>query len=646
MRIVVLDFESYYDQDYSLSKMTTESYIRDHRFEVIGVSFMVVEDGVVTTPKTWVSGSKDRIELVLLGLDIPNSYLLCQHTAFDGAILNWHFGIKPKFYLDTLSMSRPVTGMSVGGSLEMLARYYKLPPKGKEVTKAIGKHRWDFTDSELYEYGEYCKHDTWLCYEIFKKLEHHTTARELYIIDLMLRMFIDPVIELDVPILKAHLADVIDRKDRLMAKLASAGITKDDLMSNDKMAAVLLRFGVDPPRKISVKKTQTAQKKEDAAALAEGRVACEVQPIVTYAFSKQDVAFKELLEHPDEKVQAVVAARLGVKSTLEETRTDALIGIASRGSLAVLLNYYGAHTGRASGGDKINLQNLPARAGNTIRTALKAPPGHGVVACDSSQIEARIVAYLAGQWDLVNDFANGVDIYSKFATGVFGYEVNKEDNPQERFVGKTCILGLGFGTGAVKLQHTLKVTPPFFSTDLGFCESAVGFYRNQYAEIKKLWKSADEAIRAMILGFEYELGVGIKLRCSKDGIQLPNGMWLRYPGLHRDENGDYMYLGRNKKPVYIYGAKLIENVVQALARIVVFEQMARIDQKLRKYDTAAQRFRVVLTVHDEVVVVVPEWAVEKTKEMMVRVMSTPPRWAAKLPIACEAGSGLSYGDAK
>lgn len=616
-RLVTLDFETYYDQKtFSLSKMTTESYIRDPRFEVIGVGVKVDDH-----PTDWFSGSHEEIKDWLNVLDWNDVNLLCHHTAFDGAILNWIFGIKPKYYFDTLSMARPLHGLTVGGSLSAMAKFYGLPAKGTEVIKASGKTRRQFDMTELREYGEYCKNDVEITRMLFDILKTKTTPKEMYIIDLMLRMFTDPVLVLDKDTLTSHLTSVRDKKAKLMDRIDQA-IGRENLMSNPKFAEVLQKLGVEPPMKTSLRTGKE-----------------------TYAFGKTDVEFKALLEHEDERVQAVVAARFGIKSTLEETRTEAFIGIAERGALPIMLNYYGAHTGRASGGDKVNLQNLPR--GGALRQSIQAPPGHSLVASDSSQIEARVVAWLAGETDLVRAFAEGRDIYSEFATDVYGKKVTKADKV-ERFVGKTCILGLGYGMGKDKFKTTLKVGQGGISADVTIeeAERVVSLYRGKYPMIAALWKQGQAALDAMINGYEYELGTA-KLRCTPDGIELPNGMKVIYPELRKADDGNYEYKNRYGF-TKIYGGKLIENVVQALARIVVFDQMAKIDQWCRKLDGKknGERFKVVLTVHDECCIIVPSDRAEEALKVATDIMSVAPSWCKDLPVACEADYGASYADCK
>lgn len=617
MRIITLDFETFYSKEFSLSKLTTEAYIRDPQFQVIGFAYKINDESA-----KWVTGDDDKIADALHSLNIPSSYLIAHNAAFDGAILAWHYKLFPKFYLDTLSMARPVTGHSVGGSLAKLAKHFELGEKGTEVVNALGLRREDFPPDQLYQYGNYCKNDVELTYELYHRLRKFNPPKELYIQDLMLRMFTDPVLELDSDLLTKHLGNVQLKKAQLLERI-DASIGKDALMSNPKFAEVLKKLGVEPPVKTSARTGKE-----------------------THAFGKTDQAFKNLLEHEDPRVQAVVAARLGVKSTLEETRTESFLGIAARGPLPILLNYWGAHTGRASGGDKMNLQNLPR--GGALRKSIRAPKGHVIIASDSSQIEARVVAWLAGQDDLVFDFANKVDIYSKFASGVYKRPIDKAVDKVERFVGKTCILGLGYGMGPDKFKAALKIGMGGISVDMSLeqAQQVVYLYRDQYGQIARLWRSAHNALTQMAHGYDCEFGVGIQLQCGPDGIHLPNGTMIRYPNLRYEASDSQFFYDGRYGPVRLYGPKMVENVVQALARIVVFDQMARIDQVLRPLDTAEARHKVVLTVHDEVVLVVPEASGQEMLNLAISEMSKAPRWCADIPVACEGDIALTYGDAK
>jgi len=618
MDIVTIDFETYYDRDYSLSKMTTEAYVRDDRFEVIGVAVKVNDQEV-----DWYSG-KD-VAGFLNAIDYSDKAILCHNTAFDGAILSWRYGIRPKFWFDTLSMARPLHQMTVGGSLKALATYYQLGQKGDEVINALGKRRKDFTPEQMQAYAEYCIKDVDLTYHLFKKLSREFPKQELLVIDQTLRMYTEPQLELDETVLEAHLHNIHERKKKLLEKLGGEEKAKSILMSNNKFADLLRAFGAEPPMKTS----PTTGKQ-------------------TYAFAKNDTEFLALLEHPKPAVRLIVEARLGTKSTIEETRTERFLEIAQRGPLPIMLNYYGAHTGRFSGGDKVNLQNLPR--GGALRKALAAPDGKVVVACDSSQIEARLVAYLSGQTDLVQSFREGRDVYSEFATDVYNRPITKGDKV-ERHVGKTCILGLGYGMGAPKFKHSLATG--FISVDVedNEAQKIVQLYRNKYHRIQAFWNRCNHMLGAMVSGEEGEISDLIKY--DSEGIVLPNGMYIRYPALRRKNNGyEYINDPRAYRKIVrdrmngadvdalpwtnIYGGKVVENITQAVARIVVAEQMVKI----------GRRYPVALQVHDEIVCVVDEEIAEDCRDYMVEVMSTPPKWAPDLPVACEADMGPNYGEAK
>ena len=603
MTILTVDFETYYSQQYSLSKVTTEEYIRDPRFEVIGVSVKVDDE-----PGQWFSGTAKQTKAWLDQFPWESSIAIAHHAMFDMAIKNWRFGIRPKRIVDTLSMLRAIDGPDAGNGLAKAVERYGLGVKGTEVINALGKRRLDFTAEELAAYGEYCVNDTELTYKLAMKLLEGFPKEELQLIDLTMRMFTEPVLTLDRGALETHLADVKRKKADLLGK---ALIDKDNLMSNPQLAETLRSLGVTPPMKIS----PTTGKE-------------------TYAFAKNDEDFKALLEHDNIIVQAIIAARLGVKSTLEETRTERFIGISERGLLPVPLRYYAAHTGRFGGDDKVNLQNLPRKS--PLKKALKAPPGYVVIDCDSSQIEARTLAWLAGQWDLVEAFEKGEDVYKIMASSIYGVPVEEVTDAQ-RFVGKTTILGAGYGMGAKKFQAQLKTFG--VTLELEECERIIHVYRATYPRIPQLWQQAQAALIAISRGMTSPVGEPDVLVIG-DGVTLPNGLKLRYPNLrpHKDEKGKVELVYDTKKgkaviPTRIYGGKMVENICQALARIIIANQMLMI----------ARRYKVAMTVHDSVVPVAPQEEADEARVFVEQCMRIRPKWAAALPLNCESKMGASYG---
>lgn len=604
--IITVDFETYYDKTFSLSKMTTEEYVRDDQFEVIGVGIKINDEET-----TWFSGTKEETKKHLRQYDWANSLVLAHNTAFDGAILSWHFGVTPKGWLDTLCMARAIHGVDAGGSLKALAERYKIGVKGDEVINALGKRRTSFSADDLDRYGSYCRNDVDLTYALFNILMQSFPKKELKVIDITLKMFIDPELELDTQLLEQHLEDVKTKKEKL---LAAAAADKDVLMSNDKFAELLKSLGVAPPTKISARTGKEA-----------------------WAFAKTDEEFKALAEHTDPRVQALVAARLGTKTTLEETRTQRFIDISKRGKLPVPIKYYAAHTGRWGGDDKINLQNLPSRGQNAgkLKSAIKPPEGYVIIDSDSSQIEARTVAWMAGQDDLVGAFENGEDVYKIMASAIYGKEVT-DITKEERFVGKTTILGAGYGMGAEKFQNQLKV----FGVDvpLDECKRIISVYRQTYDKIPALWRQAQNCISAIVTGNAASFGAvdAVTFSPSEKGFLLPSGLWQRYEGLEKiyDPEGKEQYQYKTRKGVVkIYGGKVVENLCQAVARCVIAEQMVRI----------AKRYRVVLTVHDAVACIAPVDEAKEAQEYVENCMRWRPDWAKTLPLNCESGIGESYG---
>ena len=599
MNLITIDFETYYDKDISLRKMTTEEYIRDPLFEVIGVC-VKVNNGATE----WASGTHEQIKDYLHTFKWSEAMVLAHNTMFDGAILNWHFDISPRVYTDTLCIARAVHGVEHSASLKALAERYELGVKGDEVLNTLGKRREQFTDDELERFGDYCVNDVELTYKLFTKMAKGFPKKELKLIDTTLRMFVEPVLRLDRALLEEHLIATRSRKEHL---LSQARVERDDLMSNPKFAELLKGLGVEPPMKIS----PTTGKE-------------------TLALAKSDEGFKALETHPDVRVQQLVAARLGNKSTLEETRTQRFIDIYNRGLLPVPVRYYAAHTGRWGGDDKINLQNLPSRGvnGKKLKQSILAPEGCTLIDADSAQIEARVLAWLAGQDDLTQAFRDGEDVYKKMASRIYG--VKEEDvTKEQRFVGKTTILGAGYGMGAQKFQNQLQTFG--FDMELEEARRVIKIYREANYNINELWRDAQRYLQSATA-----FGLKGVLKIVDGTIILPSGLKLRYEDLQfakNDKGVEFHYKvrrGRNR----IYGGKVIENVCQAIARCIIGEQMLKI----------AQKHRVVLTVHDSVVCCVKDEDVVEAQEYIEECMRWTPDWAEGLPINCESGTGKSYGD--
>ena len=605
---MTIDFESFYSKSYSLSKLTTEEYINGDEFEVIGMSIKLGD-----TPTAWYTGDRNYTQTVLDRFDWKSITLIAHNCFFDASILSLAFNIYPARYIDTLSMARAIHGISVGGSLAKLATHYDLGEKGTEVVDALGKHLKDFTAAELAKYGEYCINDTELTYALFQKLIPHYNTTELSLIDMTIKMGVVPRLLVDMAILESHLYEVKRAKEDLLDRITA---DKTELSSNPKFAKLLEDYGVDVPMKLSLRTGK-----------------------MTYAFAKTDDGLKDLLEHPNLVVQALVATRLGVKSTIEETRTERFIGIANRmGRLPIPLNYYGAATGRwsAGGGQKVNFQNLPR--GSTIKEAIIAPEGYLIVGADLSNIELRVGMWVAGEREALKLLGEGGDLYKEFASKAFGVpydEVNKE----QRFIGKTSQLGLIFGVGAAKLRGAVKAGS---GMDLGEAESKriVDLYRATYTGVTTLWKTCTTAIKTIAENGEYTFGTGgLYVVEGKKGIKFPSGMYMQYPQLANvidEKTGEqgYKYKLRNGYD-RLYGGKLTNNLVQGTARCIMSEAMVRVNK----------RYPIVLVVHDAIYILASEAEAQEALDFLIEEMTKVPSWMPGIPLAAEGGYGRSLKDA-
>lgn len=632
--IVSIDFETYYSSDYSLSKMSELEYILDPRFQIIGAA-VKIDDG----PSDWYYG-RDAVAARLAEIDWSKAALLCHNTRFDGAILYWNLGIIPALYLDTLSMSRAtIHAVTNSSSLHNVAKYLGIGTKGDEVVKAIGKRLEDFHADELRRYGVYCCNDNDLCYAAFKILATRLPKSELRTIDQVLRMFIQPQLRLVEPALEVHLAAVQQERADAFAKVAA--IPKTVLSSNQQFAALLEEQGVDVPMKPS----PTDPSKSIPA------------------LSRSDRGFKELQQDATLSpfVQALLAARISAKSTIEETRTAKLLSFSKvawpdgeRGWLPVPLLYYGAHTGRFSGSGGFNMQNL--RRDSKIKQAIVADRGYVIITRDASQIEARMVAWLAQQLDLIQQFANGEDVYSIFASMVFGRKITKADKI-ERFIGKTCILGLGYGMGPERFRHALFIGSAGISVNLDLAEAAriVQLYRRVYAAIPNLWQTMGYLLHRIVLASSVrnalsteaflDMTLRNRLRAIRPGFEciwLPNGMPIAYPKLRIEVDAmgqeQILYTGPYGSSVKLFGGKVAENVSQALARIVITDIIERI--------WAERKLHPCLQVHDSLAYVVPAAEARDFDAYLDHQFSIRPHWAPDLPLASEGGWGVSLADAE
>jgi hypothetical protein len=617
--VVTLDFETFYGKGYTLSspKMNMSEYIRDPRFKIHCVGIKIGNGKTRYYPT-------NKVEAVLRAIDWSRKFLLCHNTAFDGLILSHHFGIIPRGYLDTLSMARALYPRHLKLNLDSLAKLNGLAGKVKKGALVNTANKRDLDSMEMQQLGEYCCDDVNDTFELFKIFKPHFPEDELELVHITLAMFCDPILRVNHDLTQQEIEQEQAKKEEALAKVSCS---RDDLMSNPKFAQELQALGVTPPVKISPRTGKA-----------------------TFAFAKNDLEFQALAKHPDQAVRDLYEARLAVKSTIKETRA---VRLANAGSdtlpLPVMLHYCGAHTTRWSGGNKLNLQNLNrpqidafgdiVEGTGLLRRAIQAPPGYVIGVADSAQIEARILAWLADQADIVNAFANKQDVYKLMASSIYGKPVD-QITKDERFIGKVCVLGLGYGMGAEKLRYTLEqgIMGPSVVLSVEECQRIVSLYRSTNWKIKSFWKQMDRVIMDMFSGNHGELKC---FECGPGFIRLPSGLFVQYPDLNvqisEDRNGelrmaDAYYITRNG-PSKIYGGLLTENIVQAIARCVIGEQMLAVHRA---------GYRIVSMTHDEIITLLPKKTADRDIKKILQIMSKAPDWAPGLPLAAEGGYDVSY----
>lgn len=677
-RLVTVDFETYFDADYTLRKLSTSEYVRDPRFKI-----QMVGIKIGNRPVKIYDGKKGTA--ALKAIDWKTHDLLCHHTQFDGFIMSHHMGIHPRMCFDTLSMARGLHSNEVSGDLDSVAKFYGGEGKVEGfLEKTKGVLNW--SPVLFKEGGIYCGQDINECHRIFYEMVPQMPAEEMELIDLIIKMFCNPVLKVNIPRVEAEYARELERREKLLftaanpvdydiggmyynaefhkktllkgpAERALEGperlmqIAKRLIGNNEFFADQLRKLDITPPRKIS-----PAWKK-----MSSDEKIANIEDKWAYAFAKDDLEFINLPENfeawkgtldPNKKgdvlhiaakrmrIENLVQARLTVKSTGNITRAERFLEAGKDGMrLPVGYAYSRAHTHRLGGSNKMNMQNL-ARGGE-LRQSIEAPDGYEICVADSGQIEARTNGWLWGQDDLMEAFRKadlnpkGPDAYTNFATAIYNRLITKDDKT-ERFVGKVCVLGLGYQMGAPKLQMTLAKGalggPPVFF-DFQTCQRIVNTYRTKNRRITEGWAKCAEIIEDMAAGRQ---GTYKCLAWEKDTLWLPNGMSLKYPDLRKARNEDtgwdeWSYQAGDFRSK-IYGGLLCENIVQALARIIVMSQMLVINRK----------YRAVMTTHDEVAALAKKAQAPKCVDFMISTMRTPLAWCLDLPLNAEGGHAHNY----
>lgn len=683
MRIVVLDFETYWDsKNYTLSKIGPISYIRDSRFSAQLMSYIVTDASTMTYDRVRVA-EHDNIPAVLaaLKLDAPDVVTVAHNgNGFDFIVLSEIYHVVPRIAIDTMCMER-WTGVSriQNESLKSMAKFFQCGEKVEGTVISDGR-KWpeDFTPDERTAFIQYCRNDTEQCFLSFKAMLPFVTADALLFSSITARMACNPVLRLDDDMLTAYLNELSDKVTKARNDINKMFMFKSDedflkaIRSSASFVKMLELLGRKPPMKYSVAKSETKRKKLEA----EGKTNLSEEDYAVYtpALAKSDLDFVAMASDADERVALLVRTRLENNSSIQRSRAETFHALAKSGRpMPVMLNAFKAHTSRYTAGnsegssDKLNLQNLSKRDPSqlTLRKAVQAPEGMALVACDSSQIEARILAYVANETELVDAFRRGADPYADLAEKIFqipsekihkGAKSGDKKLKAYRNVGKTGILSAGYGVGWRKYADTLLRQGVRLSSDIDqhyeMAHHAHNVYRASNPNIVAFWDTCQTVIKALYLGYSGEFGgpndnifqYSVAPICGRDDVPTiigPNKYTLRYFKLscevsEKNNREEYYYTrvkGKSELKTKIYGGALAENLCQYLAFALLQWQACRMTE---------QGIRLIANIHDSFLAICPEDEAEHTKSVMESCMSSVPDWLGDFPVACEAEIGKDY----
>ena len=661
MRVVTLDFETYFNskEKYSLTNMGPLEYVRDPRFYVQCVSIRI--DKGETYVIEALNGMDAKV-LSSLGLERSDTITVGHNlNGFDCLVLSEHYGIHPYMLVDTIPMMHWL-GLSriMSRSHKALTALLGHGVKQAGTVVSDGKRtKEEFTPEEWAFFLQYCRDDTAQCSENFFSMLPFMNADALKLMSLTAKMATEPAFIPNGQLLEEYKWELNRQSVNALVRLQqflhfdSVEAMLRGIRSRSTFPQLLADVGGKCPMKWSEKQ-------------------CKEIP----AISKTDLEFTKLLNSDNEKVRLLVQTRLEHNSSIQMSRTESLLSFADK-PIPIMLSVLNAHTGRYTAGnegksDGLNFQNLSKRDPSklALRKALKVPAGYSVVACDSSQIEARILAWVSGQDDLVEQFKTGRDPYAEMASKIFhvsaqdihdaaksGTDPRHNQYKTYRNVGKTCVLSAGYGVGAQKFSDTLLRTKVHLDPDPAKHEAmavqAHAIYRQSAWAIVQFWKVCDKIVQNLTANTqlgeygkfgahnEFSYGRAIvplsQVNCAY--VAMPNGYRLWYPNL-RFEVVD----GRNKM-VYdrlvhgktvatpLYGGGLTENVCQSLAFMMLGWQACRM---------ADAGIPLKANIHDAWIAVVPEAKAEQTKALMEHVMSSVPDWLAGFPVGCEAEVGTDF----
>lgn len=644
MNIITLDFETYYDDVYTLSKLTTEEYVRDPRFEAHGCAIRWHEYPAAQCQKTiWYDSTMltpDGVVQngILWSIDWDNTAVLCHHAQFDGLILSHHYGIKPRMFLDTLSMARLLIGNHPSISLKNLAEHFNLGTKDIPYDLFKGKHWHELTPQVQQQVANGACQDVSLTWDLFQTLSKSFPVSEYALVDATVRMFTSPILEGDTDLLaQIWQKEEIDKR----ALLEKLGVTSADLRKQWKFAELLRAEGVEPEQKPGKPATCEDCKYDGQSrgAHLDGSTCATCDGKGTtdrwiYSFAKTDDFMRDLLDGEDATVALLAQAKLDAHSNGVQTRTNRLGWMSTRGPMCVYLNYAGTHLAGWSGGDKVNWQNF--KRGGPIAKAIRAPKGHLAIMADASQVECRLLETVAGEEAGLEEFRRGEDPYTKLASKFYHEEIYKPkpgdprqfEMEEKRGTGKQLRLSCGYGAGADTIVITAAkgiYGPPVYLTK-GQGLEARNLYRSEKPGVVHLWDQAGDVLKKMNSGMEFDWNV---VHIKDKMMIMPGGVPLRYDTLEWHDDGEdkgFRLRTRRNGWTRMWGSKFVENLIQGLRNVLIKEAWQRM---------MVAGLDMVSMEHDKLIAVVREHEAEAAFAFMKQEMSRPPAWLPNVPLDSE-----------
>lgn len=628
---LLIDLETYSSAD--ITKTGAFKYAEAPDFEILLLAY-AWDDGPVRVLDLLDPSGHDELPDIVAGILDPDTVKIAHNSAFERACLTRYLGrdLPPEEWEDTMILAAmnglPLSLDAAGAALELqdqkikegtaLISYFCKPCKPTIANGGRTRNLPEHAPDKWERFKTYCKRDVEVEQAIYQRLRSFPVTdfeRKVWALD----------------------ARINERGVMIDTDLVASAIAVDEAFTTEHMAEMQKLTGLENPNSVAQLKDWLETVGMSVDSLNKATVK-DLQDRATDATTRRVLQLRQ---------------QLGKTSTTKYAAMQSAVCADRR--VRGLLQYYGAgRTGRWAG-RLVQVQNLPQNhldqigtvrelvkqrdletlelafdsvpdvLSQLIRTAFVAKEGHIFHVADYSAIEARVIAYLAGEKWRMDVFRNGGDIYCSSASAMFKVPVVKHGvNGHLRQKGKIAELACGYGGGVGALKA-------FGADKMGLTEEEmqdiVTQWRAASPTIPKFWRDVESvAIRAINNpGRTATVPCGVKYRMDDDALRcrLPSGRVLSYWGARLDTDGSICFMGQNQttrkwEKTSTWGGKLVENIVQAYARDCLAVAMVRL---------AAEGWKICFHVHDEVIIEAP---IGTSWEQVAEVMGRPIDWAPGL----------------